>query len=80
MLGADVVVAELQRLAERELEHLLGARRERDVPGRLLLALADDVLDLLADGIEEIPSDSSAFAATPSPSWMRPSRMCSVPM
>ena len=31
VLGADVVVAELQRLAERELEDLLGARRERDV-------------------------------------------------
>ena len=27
-----------------------------------------------------IPSDSSVLAATPSPSRMRPSRMCSVPM
>ncbi len=52
VLGADVVVAELQRFAQRQLEHLLGARREGDVPGRLLLALTDDVLDLLADGIE----------------------------
>ena len=52
VLGADVVVAELQRLAQRELEHLLGARRERDVAGRLLLTLADDVLDLLAHGVE----------------------------
>ena len=47
VLGADVVVAELQRLAQRQLEHLLRARRERDVPGRRLLALADDLLDLL---------------------------------
>ena len=31
VLGADVVVAELQRLAQRELEHLLGAGREGDV-------------------------------------------------
>ena len=31
VLGADVVVAELQRLAERQLEHLLGAGREGDV-------------------------------------------------
>ncbi len=31
VLGADVVVAELERLAERQLEDLLGARRERDV-------------------------------------------------
>jgi hypothetical protein len=29
VLSADVVVAELQRLAERQLEHLLGPRRER---------------------------------------------------
>ena len=31
VLGADVVVAELQRLAQRQLEHLLGARGEGDV-------------------------------------------------
>ena len=52
VLGADVVVAELQRLAQRQLEDLLGARRERDVPRRRGLALADDLLDLLADGLE----------------------------
>jgi hypothetical protein len=34
VLRADVVVAELQRLAQRELEHLLGTRRERNVAGR----------------------------------------------
>jgi len=27
-----------------------------------------------------MPSDSKALAATPSPSWISPSRMCSVPM
>ena len=47
VLGADVVVAELQRLAQRELEHLLRARRERDVPGRHERAAADELLDLL---------------------------------
>jgi hypothetical protein len=52
VLGADVVVAELQRLAQRELEHLLGARREGDVAARGLLALADDLLDLVADALE----------------------------
>ena len=52
VLGADVVVAELQRLAQRELQDLLGTRGERDVAGRRLLALADDLLDLLADGLE----------------------------
>ena len=52
VLRADVVVAELQRLAQRQLQHLLGPRRERDVPARRLLALADDLLDLLADALE----------------------------
>ena len=32
VLGADVVVAELQRLAQRQLQHLLGSGREGDVP------------------------------------------------
>src|SRR5690606_34532303 len=40
VLGADVVVAQLQRLAQGQLEHLLGTRRERDVARRSLLALA----------------------------------------
>jgi hypothetical protein len=52
VLGADVVVAELQRLAQRQLEHLLGTRRERDVPGGRGLAATDDLGDLLADGLE----------------------------
>ena len=53
VLGADVVVAEDQRLAQRELEHLLRARGERDLAGRDLVALADDAGDLgahLLDG------------------------------
>ena len=36
VLGADVVVAELQRLAQRELEDLLRAWGERDVTRRRL--------------------------------------------
>ena len=52
VLGADVVVAELQRLAQRQLEHLLGARGERDVARRRRAALADDLLDLAAHGLE----------------------------
>src|SRR4029079_14702366 len=43
VLGADVVVTEGQRLAQRELQDLLRARRERDLPGRDLVALTDDV-------------------------------------
>ena len=34
VLGADVVVTELQRLAQRQLEHLLGTRGEGDVAAR----------------------------------------------
>ena len=52
VLGADVVVAELQRLAQRELEDLLGAGGERDVARRRLAAVADDLLDLRAHGLE----------------------------
>jgi hypothetical protein len=33
VLGPDVLVPELQCLAQRELERLLGSRRERYVPG-----------------------------------------------
>src|SRR5712691_4088953 len=46
VLGADVVVAEGERFAQRELEHLLRARRERDLAGGDLVALADDPRDL----------------------------------
>ena len=52
VLGADVVVTELQRLTQRELEDLLGARRERDVPARRRATLPDDLFDLAADGLE----------------------------
>ena len=52
VLGADVVVAELQRLAQRQLEHLLGSRGERDVARRRRAALADDLFDLVAHGLE----------------------------
>ena len=48
VLGADVVVAERERLAQRELEHLLRARRERDLAARHLVALADDARHLRA--------------------------------
>ena len=42
VLRADVVVAKRERLAQRQLEHLLGARRERDLTGGDLLTGADD--------------------------------------
>ena len=56
VLGADVMVTELLGLAQRQLEHLLGARRVRDLPGRRrLLALADDLLHLLPHAIQADP-------------------------
>ncbi len=55
VLGADVVVTELQRLAQRQLKDLLGTGREGNVPGRRRLALADDLLDLLAHALEADP-------------------------
>jgi hypothetical protein len=48
VLGADVVVPQRERLAEGELENLLGARRERDLARRDLVALPDDARDLRA--------------------------------
>ena len=80
VLGADVVVSELQRLAEGELEDLLRAGRERDVPDGAEPPWPMISSTWLRTASSEMPSDSSALAATPSPSWIRPSRMCSVPM
>jgi hypothetical protein len=45
VLGADVVVAQRQGFAEGQLEDLLGARRERYLPGRHLFAGAHDAHD-----------------------------------
>ena len=52
VLGADVVVAELQRLSQRELEDLLRPRRERRRAGRGRPGGTDRLLDLLAYGLE----------------------------
>ena len=49
VLGADVVVAERERLAQRQLEHLLRAGRERNLAGGDLVALPDDARHLGAD-------------------------------
>src|SRR5699024_9699898 len=48
VLGADVAVSQLQRLTEAELEDLLRPRCEGNVSARCLLALSDDLLDLVA--------------------------------
>ena len=46
MLGADVVVAQRQGLAQRQFQHLLGPGREGDLSLRLVVALAHDAGDL----------------------------------
>ena len=61
VLGADVVVAQLQGLAQRQLEHLLRPRGERDVAAGQRGALADDLLDLLADPLQ---GDAERFQRT----------------
>ena len=49
VLRPDVVVAQREGLAQRQLEHLLGARRERNLAGGDLVALSDDARDLRAN-------------------------------
>src|SRR6201999_4279323 len=69
VLGADVVVAQAERLAQRQLEHLLGARGERDLAGGDLLAGPDDADDLRAhpfhgdvEGLEDTSCETLLLA------------------
>jgi len=55
VLGADVVVAKLQRFTQRQLQHLLRSGREGDVALRRGGARADDLLDLLANSLQGDP-------------------------
>jgi len=79
VLGADVVVVELERLAKGELQDLLGPRRERRWLVGALWPCPMISWTWARTAPSEIPSDSSALTATPSPSRIKPSRMCSVP-
>ena len=65
VLGADVVVAQLQRLAQRQLKDLLGSGGERDVPGGGALTLADDLLDLGPDGLQRDPERLQRLGGDP---------------
>src|SRR5207237_4666357 len=62
---ADVAVTERERFAKRQLEDLLRPRRERDLPGADLVALADDPPDLVPDGGE--PNAERLENARPQP-------------
>ena len=52
VLRAYVVVAQLQRLAQRELQDLLGPWGERNVPAGGTGTVADELLDLAACGLQ----------------------------
>jgi hypothetical protein len=52
VLGADVVVAQRERLPKRQLENLLRTGRERDLPGGDLFAGADDPHNLRAHALD----------------------------
>jgi hypothetical protein len=70
VFGADVVVPELERLAQRQLENLLRPRRERDLPARRrVLAAPDDRLDARphvrgrhAERLERAPGEALLLA------------------
>jgi len=74
VLGADVVVSVRKALAEREIQHLLGAWRERDLPlgNGVALALAGHSDDLRAGSLgrdaqrlEHAPRYAVLFAKQP---------------
>ena len=55
MLGADVVVTQLECLAQRQLENLLGPRGKRNMPTWRLRTLTDYLDDLGPHGLEADP-------------------------
>ena len=57
-----------------------GGRRPPGLLARLALVAGEQLDDLLADLVEVGAEATSTCAATPSPSRMRPRRMCSVPI
>ena len=52
MLGTDVVVAKLQRFAQRQLKNFFGARREGDMATGRGATLANDLFDLITNGFK----------------------------
>src|SRR4051794_37280274 len=79
VLRPDVVVAERQRLTQREFEHLLGARGEGDLPRGHLLAGADDAHDLRAhtldgdvQGLEDAGGEALLLTEQPEEDVLRP--------
>ena len=79
VLGADVVVAELRRLGHVRSSTFLARGVNGMDPGGSCWPRPIISSTSCRTASRLIPSDSSALAPTPSPSRMRPSRMCSVP-
>src|SRR5699024_5292813 len=65
VLSPDVVVLELPRLPQREVQYLLRAGGEGDVTGRCLLALADDLLHLGPNRLEGNVQRFQSFRRNP---------------
>ena len=65
VLGADVVVAELQSFSQREFQHFLSPGGERNVRAGLGLALADDLLHLRAHGLQGNAERLQSFGGHP---------------
>jgi len=72
VLGSDVVVAQAQRFAERELEDLLGARGERDLPVHRHIAVTDEAqhlgfgkLEGHAERVQSLSADALLVAQQP---------------
>jgi hypothetical protein len=73
------VVAQLLGLAQRQLQDLLGPRGEGMRAVGALWPWPMISSTWARTPSSEMPSDSSALAATPSASWINPSSRCSVP-
>ena len=65
VLGADVVVAQLQSLPQREFQHFLGSGGERNVRAGLGLALADDLFHLRAHSLQGDAERLQSFGGHP---------------
>src|SRR5436190_15044167 len=67
VLGPDVVLPELDGLAEGQLQDFLRARGERDVPRGSSFALPDDLLELPPDRTERDPERLQSLGSDASP-------------
>ena len=80
VLGSDVVVAEAQRLLQRQRKQLLGARCERDRIGTVSCSPLPTLWTTRSRVSSSVmPNDASARAATPFRTANKPNNRCSLP-